>query len=292
MSIRIAHFSDIHFYHLNKSPTQFFNKRVLANFHALFSRRKTHDPALAFDVLNFLKKEKVTHLIITGDYTTSSSKKEFEMMQKYIEVVKNEGFTLLTLPGNHDVYTKHALRNNSFFSYLGNYVNFEGDIPNFNLADESVAAYKISDNWWVVMIHCSTKTPLHKSTGIFSKKIEENLTSLLEKIPSDAEITAVCHFPFEPFRYPNAHLERGDALKKILIDDPRIKVYLHGHRHKHRIERLDSLLVCDSGSISLKKHSSLNIIDLKERECQITHYQYSENTWKPTDVRKSTKALV
>ncbi len=291
MTLKIAHLSDIHFFHLNKSPLQFFSKRFLANFNSLLTRKRLLDSNLAYEVLPFLKKEGVTHLIISGDFTSSSSAKEFEMMQNYVKTIKNEGFEIFTLPGNHDVYTRSSHRNQSFFSYLGNLVDFSGDTA-FNLMDHHVAAYKLIDPWWLVLLNCSCPTPLYKSTGVFSEKIEKSLTSLLNSLPQDSEITLVCHYPFEPFKYPKAHLERGSQLEKILQKDKRIRLYLHGHRHLPRIDAIGSITVADSGSISLRKASSFNLLNFSHKGCEITHYQYKNKIWSPTNVRETITSLV
>ncbi len=261
--MKIAHISDIHFFHLNKNPLQFFSKRVLGNFHYFFGRRKHHDSSLAYKILPMLKKQGVTHLVISGDYTCTASAQEFQKMQDYIKAVKREGFEVFTLPGNHDAYTKSSYRNQSFFSYLGDLVSFKGDTSH-NLIDHHVAAFKLKESWWLALVNCSFPTPWVKSTGIFSPEVEKQLNHLLQSIPSDAKIILTCHYPFEHFKYPSAHLERGDFLEKIVTADSRIRLYLHGHRHLHRIERRGNLTIADSGSISLKKSSSFNLIELKQ----------------------------
>lgn len=291
MTLKIAHLSDIHFFHLNKSLLQFFNKRFLANFNALITRGKHLDTNLAYRVLPFLKKEGVTHIIISGDFTSSSSKQEFLLMQDYVKEIRNQGFELFALPGNHDAYTKKSEKEQLFFSYLNKFVSFTGDTKH-NLVDDGVVAYKILEPWWLVLINCSCKTPWHKSTGNFSKKIENSLISLLDSLPSTSEITIVCHYPFEKFRYPRAHLERGHILEKILANDKRVRIYLHGHRHRHRIETFQNMVLADSGSISLKKASSFNLLEFTPANCELTHYQREKEEWRPSDVRETVTRLV
>jgi 3',5'-cyclic AMP phosphodiesterase CpdA len=291
MALKIAHISDIHFFHMNKSPLQFFCKRFLANFHAFFTRRTALNPNLAYKVLPLLKKEGVTHIIISGDFTSSSSVREFQLMKNYITAVKASGFEVLTLPGNHDAYTKEAYRNQSFFTYLSNLVNFSGETGH-NLIDHRTAAYKLTGPWWAVLINCSQPTPWHKSTGVFSKEVEESLLSTLEALPKNSEITLICHYPFERFRYPKAHLERGEKLEAIIKNDKRIRLYLHGHRHLQRVEQVAGITVADSGSISLKKRSTFNILNFDKTSCEITQYKYMNHTWTPTDDREKISSLV
>jgi len=264
--MRVAHFSDIHFFHFHKSPLQFFSKRFLGNFNYYFNRKHVHDSHLAYEVLPRLKKQGVTHLIISGDYTTTASSTEFQLMRDYVNTVKEQGFQLFTLPGNHDAYTKSAHRNQSFFSYLGDLVPF-GSLP-----DQHVAAFPLYESWQLILIDCSFPTPLYKSTGIFSLPVEKSLKSLLNTLPKNANLVVTCHYPFERYKYPKAHLERGSHLKEIILNDPRIKLYLHGHRHLHRIETLNHLTIADSGSISFKKKSSYNVIDFTETDFTICKY--------------------
>jgi Icc-related predicted phosphoesterase len=212
-------------------------------------------------------------------------------MKNYVKEIQNQGFKLFTLPGNHDAYTKNSHKNQLFFSYLNELVNFKGETPH-SLIHDGVAAYKILDPWWLVLLNCSCSTPWHKSTGLFSKKIETSLNSLLNSLPKEAQITVVCHYPFEKFRYPRAHLERGHFLEKILTGDKRVRLYLHGHRHRHRIEPYENMVLADSGSISLKKSSSFNLLEFTSEQCEIKHYQYANEEWRPSNVRETITCLV
>ena len=291
MTLKIAHISDIHFFQFNKSPLQFFGKKFLANFNALFTRKKAFDSNLAYQALDFLKKEGASHLIISGDFTSSSSFEEFQMMHAYVNKAKTLGFRIFTIPGNHDAYTKSSYRNKLFFSHLKDLVSFTGDTPH-NLVDDHVAAFKMNGPWWIVLLNCSAPTAIHKSTGVFSRAVEKSLLDVLETLPENAEITLVCHYPFERFKFPKAHLERGSHLEKILVADKRIRIYLHGHRHLHRIEQIGKIVVADSGSISLKKASSFNMLEFRDNSCEITHYQHDKHTWRITDVRETITTLV
>ena len=239
----------------------------------------------------FLKNERVTHLVISGDFTSSSSKQEFQMAQNFIKSANKEGFKVFTLPGNHDAYTRNAHRNNAFFSHLKNLVDFSGDTRH-NLITDHVSAHKLTNPWWLILLNCSRATPLHKSTGVFSVEVERSLIDVLDTLPKDCEITIACHYPFEPYKFPNAHLERGSYLEKILESDKRVRIYLHGHRHQHRIEEIGEITVADSGSIALKQNSSFNLLNFDSSGCEITHYQRSNNTWRKTDVRKTITTLV
>lgn len=277
--IRIAHLSDIHFFHFEKSPLQFFSKRFVGNFNTYLSRKKIFNQDFAYQVVDLLLKENVTHLLITGDYTCTSSKKEFALMVNYIKYLKSKGFTLFTIPGNHDVYTSRADRNKTFYTLLEEWIDFKGDTEK-NLIEHRVAAYHLMGNFWLVCCDSARSTALIKSTGVFDKQTEINLKALLKELPKDAKILLANHFPYEKFRYPTAHLERGEALEEIILTHSNIKALLHGHRHRHRIkETRNGHLLLDSGSLSHKYRSSFNLLELSENSIEVHKYKRTDNNW-------------
>ena len=272
LSTYLAHISDIHFFHLAKTPLQFFSKRFLGNLYHLFKRRSSYNPLLAYDLLSFLQELNVSHLIISGDFTCSSSKKEFQIMQDYIDQAKKKGFTIFALPGNHDVYTQKAYKNQLFFSYLHNLVNFFGDTPH-NLIDHRVAAFQLQKSWWLILLHCSFPLPWTKSNGIFAPHTEQHLKTVLSLLPQKAHLIIACHFPYEGFRKNTSILERGERLQKIIQQDKRISLYLHGHLHSPYLQKKEELLITDSGSISFTQKSSFNLIKLQENRYEIKQYK-------------------
>jgi len=279
MTIRLAHFSDIHFFHFEKGLFQFFSKRFLGNFNYFLNRKRHFDQSLAYSVVDFLLEKKISHLVITGDYTCTSSKSEFKMMQDYIKFLKNKGFTVYTFPGNHDAYTKKADKNKTFYKYLDGLIDFKGD-TDFNLIEHRVAAYRLNEHFWLVCADLALSTSLTQSTGLFDIQTEINLKKILEKIPKSDSIIFANHFPYEKYRFPRAHLQRGEALEAVINNHPNIKLFIHGHRHKQRIEKSASgHLLLDSGSLSTASTSSLNLIELDLNSYNALKYQYKNSTW-------------
>lgn len=284
--MRIAHFSDIHFFQLCWNPLQIFGKQFLGNINYYFRRRRIHNQALPYHLIETLHALKVTHLIITGDFTCISSRREFLKMQNYIQLLKNEGFTVFTLPGNHDSYTKASERKRSFYHYLSHLVDFKGH-AHMNLIDHRVAAYQLLNKWWLVCVDAAHATPYAKSTGVFAPHTEDNLRKLISSLPKDASLIVASHFPYDETR-PKALLERGEHLKDIVINTPNIRIFMHGHRHHHRIEELDQgKLLLDSGSISLASTSSFNVLDLEKESCIVTDYHFENSTWERGYVQKT-----
>ncbi len=272
MKFKLAHVSDIHFFQLYTSPLQFFNGRFFANFNYLFSRRRHFDSNKIFKLAEKLRSEGVSSLLISGDFTCMATKKEFEKALSMIKYLKDSGFTIYTFPGNHDVYTKKTFQEKTFYKYLDEFIDFYGDYS-MNLKEHSVSAYKLPHNVHLLLIDATKYNPRINANGYFSPEIEKNFKALLKEIPADGSIILASHFPYDSFRPPKGHMIEGDRLEALIKNDPRIKLYLHGHRHVPRIEENETHLIVDSGSISLKKVGSYSQTEFCEDEFVTTIYR-------------------
>ena len=86
---RLAHLSDLHFSEVDFDLRQFFSKRWIGNLNYLLRRRKDFDDKLLKDFPSLLQKLKVDVVLISGDLSCTSSKKEFEKAFSFIESLKN-----------------------------------------------------------------------------------------------------------------------------------------------------------------------------------------------------------
>src|SRR5256885_808059 len=137
--MRLAHISDLHFAKPTWNPFQFFSKRWLGNFNLLFSRKKDFLPERLCPLPSLFQDLGVDHVVICGDVSTTSHKKEFEEAAKFVE--KFKGMEVFTVPGNHDHYTRRSYRKKLFYDY------FPG-----SLREGGVAAKQIGGNWWIVTL--------------------------------------------------------------------------------------------------------------------------------------------
>ena len=133
--MRIAHISDLHITCFPRNPLKLFSKRFLALANHFLFRRKKHSLENIHSFLNFLKENQTDLLVITGDLTTSSQKKEFSIAQKLLQKVE---IPCIVIPGNHDKYTKKADRSNRFFSFFQN-----PESPFGCLKEKKVQSYQI-----------------------------------------------------------------------------------------------------------------------------------------------------
>jgi 3',5'-cyclic AMP phosphodiesterase CpdA len=127
--VRIAHFSDLHVLSLaGVGPHRFLNKRLSGYLNLRLKRKHVHRSAYVRAIAREVRQAEVDHVVITGDLTNLALEPEFELVR---EIIEDElGFhpsQVSVVPGNHDLYTRGAMRGRRFVRYFGAYV--ESDLP-------------------------------------------------------------------------------------------------------------------------------------------------------------------
>lgn len=279
MTIKIAHISDLHFSHLTFSPSQFFSKRWIGNINLIFSRKQDYQPEKLQGLADYFAEAGVTHLFITGDLSTTSLDEEFKKAKDFIESFEKVGIQVFAIPGNHDHYTKSSYKENTFYYFFKE--RFTETCP-FSLKTNRVTASRLSPKWWIAAMDTAYATSLISSRGRFSENIETELRTLLSKIPKDENILILNHFPLFQNDSPRKELLRADALQKLLRGHPNVKLYLHGHSHRHCIADLRSCgypVVLDSGSTARHREGTWNLLELFDDRCNITAFQHKNGDW-------------
>lgn len=281
--MRIAHISDLHFSKISFHPRHFFSKRWVGSFNLLFNRNQKFSNEKPYTLIEPLKKNNVSYLIVSGDLTTTSLKREYVEASAFIEALKKEGISTFLIPGNHDHYTKNAYLKKRFYSYFPD--QFEKDkkkeIAHFSLAKQRVTAAFLGEGFWIVGMDTTLATPLSSANGSFSPQIEHELRKLLKLIPSKEQILLVNHFPLFKHEAPHRQLLRAEHLQKLVGEHPNILFYLHGHTHRSIVAdlRKNQLpIVLDSGSASYAQ-GSWNLLDLKGSSCTLTVYHWLKESW-------------
>ncbi len=277
--IKIAHISDLHFSKFSPSPVQFFSKRWLGNLNLLLNRAKEYVNERPFSLIPTFKEKGITHVIISGDLTTTSSKQEYKIAKEFVDSLKNEGMTVFTIPGNHDHYTKKTDQTKAF------YENFPSPKRTlFSLSEHGVTSLPLTDGWHLVLMDTTYASSLISSNGFFSPVIEQNLKKLLTKINPEENILLVNHFPFFQHDTPRRRLIRGEKLREVIASHPDIQIYLHGHTHRRTIDDLrpNGLpLILDSGSTG-HKSGSWNALELSTTTLNLTVHKWKEK-WEQID---------
>lgn len=272
--MKLAHISDLHFNALSLSPLQFFSKRWLGNLNLVLSRKKNFITDRLNSLIELFQSLGVEHVIISGDLSTTSYEKEFELASQFIKQFNAVGIEVLALPGNHDQYTQRAFKQRLFYQYFDAKFSEE---KAFNLRDHGVTATSLAPKWWFIALDTAIATSIVSSRGYFSPKTEAHLEELLALIPSDHNILLANHFPFFEQEGPRKSLGRAKALRDLVRRHPNIRLYLHGHTHRHCIADLRSNgfpIILDSGSTSHSKTGSWNFLDISPSGCEIKAYKW------------------
>lgn len=127
--MRIAHFSDLHVLALEGvSAHRFLNKRFTGWVNLRVKRAHKHRPAHVRAVAREITRANVDHVVITGDLTNLALEQEFvavrELLEEHLGLAPAQ---ISAVPGNHDLYTRGAMRDRRFTTYFHDYV--ASDLP-------------------------------------------------------------------------------------------------------------------------------------------------------------------
>jgi 3',5'-cyclic AMP phosphodiesterase CpdA len=277
--LRIAQISDLHFTHLTWNPFRLFSKRVLGHANWLLSRKNSFSPGQLESLPDLFSQLKVDLVLIGGDLTTTALVKEFETAQKFVRKIKQPW---IATAGNHDHYTWRSFRKKHFYRYFSNKrKELTHTAEFFNLKDHGIEAHPVKAGWWIIVLDTARATNPYSSQGLFSQQLEGRLDEVLRLIPKTDSILLMNHYPFFQNDDLRRTLKRGDVLEKKIKSDPRIRVYLHGHTHRHTIADLQANglpLILDSGSVAMSKKGTWNLIELTDANCTVEPYRW-KNGW-------------
>lgn len=269
---KIAHISDLHFSKIHFGLSQFFSKQFIGNLNLIFNRCRTYKNDRPFSLVNTFKQHGITHVFITGDLSTTSIKDEFLIAQKLIAEFQKEKMLVLTIPGNHDAYTKASYKKKLFYQY---FEDLHAPSLGFNLKEHKVSGYSLGNKWWVVKLDTTYPAPFYHSTGKYTHEQDEYLRALLTCIPEDENILMMNHFPCFHHEHPKRVMYGASLLRATLSLYPNIKLYLHGHTHRHSIADLRGNhlpIILDSGSAAHTYRGSWNLLEIYPSHCVIQMY--------------------
>src|SRR5688500_2495733 len=122
-AVRLAHFSDVHLTAkplgfrprdwVSKRFTGWLNVRVMGR-----GRSFKHAPAAAAALVRALKDRRLDALVFSGDATGLGFESEF-VAAAHALGVRDDGLPpAVAVPGNHDYYTRRAVRESLFEQYF------------------------------------------------------------------------------------------------------------------------------------------------------------------------------
>lgn len=270
--LRLLHLSDLHFFRLSLNPMQFGSKRWVGNVNYLFKRRKEHQQQRLDTLPAFCQEHGITHVLITGDLTTTAYDPEFELARSFVSNLHTPTFVI---PGNHDHYTREAHRVQRFYDFFpapGASHRFP-----FHMREHLLQAHELGHDWWLVAMDTAIATPLFSSNGYFSPDLEARLIETLSLFSPNEKVILMNHFPLFDNDLPMKTLKRSDRLRALLSRFPQVKLYLHGHTHRHCIADLRPShfpILLDAGSTTHRNQGTMNLIHIADAGCAIHAFRY------------------
>jgi 3',5'-cyclic AMP phosphodiesterase CpdA len=237
MSLRFVHVSDIHLLDLSGTrPWDFFNKRITGAVNLVLKRAKQHDEHIFDAAVAFAHTLGAERLVITGDLTNLALPSEFEHVRERLEAA---GLPVTVIPGNHDAYTRAAVRDGLFERYLSTFMEGERDGAPYPFVQ------KYDD---VVLIGVSTgvvSLPLF-ATGVVGTAQLARLEHALEHAAAEklARIVLIHHPPVAGVSKPRHDLLDLAAFGEV-ISRHGAELILHGHEHR----RIDTTLPGPAGDV-------------------------------------------
>ena len=277
--IQIAQISDLHFTKISFNPFRLFPKRIFGMANWLCQRRSPYFSQQLTQLTSLLNSLPLDQILFCGDFTTTSLHSEFQSAKRFTQKLKAP---FLSIPGNHDHYTYTSFRNKHFYQYFKNQKPIQKTIDFFNLQDHGIEAHAIHNQWTLIALDTARPTMPGSAKGFFSQKLETYLKEILGLIPQDQSILIMNHYPFFQNEDPNRILERGEKLQSILQADRRIRMYLHGHTHRHILADLQQShlpLILDSGSVFDNHFPTWNLLKIDEAGITIDVYSW-KNGWR------------
>lgn len=238
--MRIAHFSDLHVLALQGIPTRrFFNKRFTGWVNLRLKRGHIHHSNHVRACAREMTRAKVDHVVITGDLTNLALEQEFVAVRKLLE--EDLGLApaqISAVPGNHDLYTRGAMRDQRFTKYFHDYV--ASDLPEL-AADIPLGRFpfvKLRGPCAIIGLSSAVPRPPLMASGQLGKPQLEALTRILahDEVKKRMPVILLHHPVHNPPSKVKAFVEGLWDADKLIEKVAGLErgLLLHGHLHIRR----------------------------------------------------------
>ena len=274
--MRILHFSDPHFnLSLRTMPLKkWIGKRAFGALNLLAGRGGCFDQVEDKIVaLNQFKNDFGVDLVLcTGDYTSFGSDAELRHSAKCIEPLRDVVNGFITVPGNHDIYTKDVIRAQSFSKYFSSAMST--DLPQYDVGDGWPFVRLIGDDVAVIAVNSAKPNPIPwRSDGHIPSAQLESLKRILDDVCLEGRfIFIMTHYaPRREDGTPDSKLhglQNADELLSVCRPISR-GALLCGHIHRPyrtQIHGLNIDLYC-AGSVTKNHSEGFWLFDVENGVC-------------------------
>ncbi|VTS07876.1 metallophosphoesterase family protein [Tuwongella immobilis] len=268
--IRLAHFSDIHLTvrRLGWTWRDLFSKRATGWLNLkLFGRgaRFREAPQVTEALMAELRSRPLDRLVFSGDASMMAFETELAYAAEQLGVGRPDQAPGLAVPGNHDAYTRRAVRQGNFESYFAPWQVGERE------GDETYPfAQKVGEYWLIGVNSARPRIASWDASGRVGKPQRQRLERLLSRLGPGRRIL-VTHYPlFTETGRLEPLVRRLRDWKEVLriAREYDVALWLNGHRHRGYYlpanEDLPFPLIC-VGSATQRNRWSYNEYRIQER---------------------------
>jgi 3',5'-cyclic AMP phosphodiesterase CpdA len=222
---RIVFFTDLHFWKVVWNPLQMLNKRFLGNANLFLRRRHHFRMANAEPFALHALATGARTVLVGGDLTCTATDAEFQLARGFFAFLQRQGVDVLTVLGNHDVYTFEASRRRRPERHLQAWLPESGFPSQVTLRGGTPA-----------VLLPTARPRLLSSRGHFGEGEARQTADKLAATPPGPVL--VCgHYPAlqETRGYGSKwghRLDGAERLRRTLGDSGRAVLYVSGHVHR------------------------------------------------------------
>lgn len=227
----LAHLSDPHLGPLPAIPLrQMLNKRLtgVLNWHR--GRGESHSMGVLESLCLHLKRQKPTHIAVTGDISNLGMEAEFQRARAWLDNLGTAD-QVSFVPGNHDAYLGQSLP--------ALHHALDGFMTNDNGQFEGFPYVRLRGAVALIGLSSAVPTAPLMASGALGTEQRIRLRKVLSFLKQQnlARVLLIHHPPHRSGASLTRRLRDAGALTDILAETG-VDLVLHGHNHTHEIARL------------------------------------------------------
>jgi 3',5'-cyclic AMP phosphodiesterase CpdA len=283
MAFRLAHFTDLH---LTEAPgkiplrlllTKCFFGWVNLALMGRYSRLRDSARVTAALVAD-LERERPDHILFTGDMTGLSLEREFQQAHGLLSPLLGDG-TISGIPGNHDLYTRTAVRRRLYEKYFGEWE--ASDWP-----DPPPAVRLLGDHLALICLKDSRPNAFYDSSGRVGKEQLERLSEILQdaRLAGRRRIVALHYAPRRADGRPDSryHGLRDAEMLLEVARAGRVDLLVHGHLHRRFVlppGKGTPVAIANPGSLTYSAHQrAYHIYRVSAERIELEVRRYNETS--------------
>ena len=244
-----------------------------------------HDELLVVAVEEKIRALKPDLVVISGDFTQRARVEQFKEACDFLERLRDGGFEVLGVPGNHDVPLYDVLRR--FLSPLTRYRRF---------IDDTLCPFIALPG--VGILGINTARSLTFKDGRISHEQIEFIQRTFERVPEDSMRVLVTHHPLLAVPV-GEEMERAVGRQELALDAIEaagVDLLLAGHAHHASVHSASDLVTRAGGALVVQagtatstrtreQNQSFNVIDLDRESLTLTVECWSGDAFRPMDAQ-------